>query len=548
MRSGFLGIFAASRAATYSESPLLIESRMRRTPAFVLPLVCSTLIVGCAGSTDPGTGRPAQIIIVSGNNQEAIAGATLPAPIVVKVLDGHGQPMPDAGIEFRVTSGGGHLTAESSVTDAQGIAGAIWTLGGSTAAPQHVTVMFLNPVTGEPFDSALFRATARPGPVSRIFAIGGDGQYGFERQPLTDSLVVLTTDIYGNPVPNVPVTFTVTSGGGSVSPSTATSDVNGRAATAFTLGAYGAQQSVRASAAGGAYTFIAFARRAPDGTSIALSGRPYALAVSSHDVVYVGRVDAGVLTRFDGSSTAVTATVSVGSTPTEIAFNASGTKAYVTNQFSDNVGVIDVARNVQAETIPVTGDPFQVIVSPDETRIYVTTNADQVYAINLATKTVVGQTPTGATANGLAINADGSRLYVSTRAGGSVMEVNTATMTVVRTFNPGGTTQAVVVAPDGAEVYVVNEQGFLYAYNLATGALAWTVDLGGSGPFGMALTPNGTELYITVMWTGSVKVVNRATHSITRTYFVDGVPRRIGITSDGTAVVANESGWVTWLK
>jgi YVTN family beta-propeller protein len=332
-----------------------------------------------------------------------------------------------------------------------------------------------------------------------------------------------------------------------VSPTTATSDANGRAAAAFTLGTFGAPQTVRASGAGAAYAFTAYARRMPEGTSVTFGSRPYALAVSSHDVVYVGRVDASVLTRFDGSSTTPTATVTVGSIPTEIAFNASGTKAYVTNQGSGNVGVVDVATNVQTETIPVTGNPFQVIVSPDATRIYVTTNADYVYAIDLATKTVVGQLATGATANGLAISADGSKLYVSTRAGGSVIEVNTATMTALRTFTTGGLTQGVVLAPDGAEVYVVTESGFLYAYNLATGAVAATVDLGGQA-FGMALTPDGTKLFVTVMGTGTVAVVSRATRAITRSYFVDGTPRRIGFTSDGTAVVANEAGYVTWLR
>ncbi len=238
----------------------------------------------------------------------------------------------------------------------------------------------------------------------------------------------------------------------------------------------------------------------------------------------------------------------VGSIPTGIAFNASGTKAYVTNQLSSNVGEVDVATNVQTRTIAVTGDPFQVIVSPDEKRIYVTTNANNVYAIDVATGGVIGQLATGAAANGLAISADGATLYVSTSAGGSVLEVNTATMTTVRTFTPGGTTQAVVVARDGSELYVVSEEGFLYAFNLASGALVATTDMGGPGPFGMALTPGGTKLYVTVRLTGAVQVVSRATHSIVRSYFVDGHPRRIGFTSDGTAVVANEDGYVTWLR
>lgn len=527
---------------------VFLPPRMRPIAIRRIVLVAAALIAGCKSATDPGPGQATGLVIASGNNQQGVVGAALPAPIAVKVVDAKGRTVPSQAVEFTLLSGGGQLSSTSATTNSQGIASTVWTLGTSTSALQRVGAKYIDVLTGLPAGDVLFRATSIAGGVSRLVPVSGDYQTGFESQRLADSLVVVTTDAYGNVVPNVTVTFQVTSGSGSVSPATVTSNADGRAATMFTVGAFGSSQTVRASAGSGAYTFTATVRKTPDGTSITLGGRPYALAVSSHDVVYVGRLDAGVLTRFDGSSQAVTGTVSVGSVPTEVAFNTSGTKAYVTNQFSSNVGEVDVATNVQTRTIGVTGNPFQVVVSPDEKRIYVTTNANKVYAIDVATGGVIGQLATGATANGLAVSADGATLYVSTRDGGSVLEVSTASMTTLRTFTPGGTTQAVVIARDGSELYVVNEQGFLYAYNLATAALVATVDLGGPGPFGMALTPDGTKLYVTVRLTGAVQVVSRATHSIVRSYFVDGHPRRIGFTSDGTAVVANEDGYVTWLR
>jgi YVTN family beta-propeller protein len=128
-----------------------------------------------------------------------------------------------------------------------------------------------------------------------------------------------------------------------------------------------------------------------------------------------------------------------------------------------------------------------------------------------------------------------------------VVEVDPRTMTALRTFAPGGLTQEVVLAPDGSELYVVTEGGSLYVYDLATGGLAASLALG-SGPFGMALTPDGTKLYVTVMWDGEIKVVDRATRTVTRTLYVGGVPRRVAFTTDGTAVVANESGYVTFVR
>jgi YVTN family beta-propeller protein len=132
-----------------------------------------------------------------------------------------------------------------------------------------------------------------------------------------------------------------------------------------------------------------------------------------------------------------------------------------------------------------------------------------------------------------------------------VVEIDATTMSALRTFSPGGTIQEVQLAPDGSELYTVNEQGSLFIYALPAGTLAATVQLGlGSGAFGAAITPSAdrTKLFVTLTNTGELKVVDRASRLVTRTIYTGGMPRRIAFTSDGTAVVANEAGYVTWVK
>ena len=523
---------------------------MRSSLPRVLVLAAAAFAAACGHDhpTDPGPGAPTAIAIASGNGQTAAVGSPLPNPIAAKVTDANGRGVPGQLVEFRIAAGGGHVLLTSAVTGRDGIATTTWVLGTVAGSLQQVAAHFSDPTTGTASAEILFRATAVAGPAARVIAYSGSGQTGMEHQALAQQLTAMTTDTYGNAVGNVPVTFTVATGGGSVAPTTVTSSAAGLAATTFTLGSFGIAQTVRATALGASVTFSATATRPPEGTSVPLSGRPYALAVSAQDVVYISRLDAASVVRYNGSSTTAADTVDVGSTPTELAFNPSGTKAYVTNQYSNNVGIIDVATGVQTGVIPVSGNPFQVLVSPDGSRLYVTTNENKLLAIDLGTNAIVGQLATGATANGLAQNADGSKLYVSTRAGGSVIEVNTATLAAARTFTPGGTTQAVLVAPDGAELYVVNEDGKLFTYSLATGGLTSTVDLGNGAAFGMALSRDGTKLYVTVMGLGAVQVIDRATHAVVRSYYVAGTPRRIGVTADGTIVVANEQGYVTWLR
>ncbi len=89
---------------------------------------------------------------------------------------------------------------------------------------------------------------------------GGDLQTGVVGTVLADSLAVVVTDNFGNPIADHPVTWHALAGGGSVSPAVTTTDEQGRAATAWTLGAALGEQVAEATAgAVGALQFSATA-------------------------------------------------------------------------------------------------------------------------------------------------------------------------------------------------------------------------------------------------------------------------------------------------
>lgn len=72
--------------------------------------------------------------------------------------------------------------------------------------------------------------------VPTIAKVSGDNQTSLPGSTLANPLVVQVKDSAGNPQSGVTVNFTVTSGGGSVSPNSAVTDSNGLASTSFTLG------------------------------------------------------------------------------------------------------------------------------------------------------------------------------------------------------------------------------------------------------------------------------------------------------------------------
>jgi adhesin/invasin len=148
-----------------------------------------------------------------------------------------------AAVTWVVTAGGGTLAPPTGTTDANGRAATQWTLGASVGTNTAQAI-----VSG--VGQAEFTATAAAGTASVIRVVSGGNQTGQAGAPLASPLVVQVLDAGDNPVSGVPVTWTVASGGGSVSPPSATTGADGQASTAWTLGPGTGSQRVSASAPG----------------------------------------------------------------------------------------------------------------------------------------------------------------------------------------------------------------------------------------------------------------------------------------------------------
>jgi uncharacterized protein YjdB len=106
------------------------------------------------------TPEAASMVVVSGNTQSAPAGTELPQPLVVKVVDSQGRPVPEQIINFRVTAGGGSAYAGTALTNAEGIAQERWTLGPTAGAAQSLEARAVNSTSGTKQVFATFAATA----------------------------------------------------------------------------------------------------------------------------------------------------------------------------------------------------------------------------------------------------------------------------------------------------------------------------------------------------------------------------------------------------
>ncbi len=177
---------------------------------------------------------------VSGDGQLGPAGQPLPESLVVHAHDRLGNPAIGVPIEFQIVEGGGSPTPAQTQTDVQGMASTTWTLGALAGEAQAVRG-FLSFRVGERVD---FEATAVPGLPGEIVVVSGDGQAAPRLSTLLDPLTVRVEDLFQNPIEGVGVEFVVIAGGGSVQPTSTSTDVAGLATTQWTLGVPLGDQSV----------------------------------------------------------------------------------------------------------------------------------------------------------------------------------------------------------------------------------------------------------------------------------------------------------------
>lgn len=184
------------------------------------------------------------IAAVSGDSQAAPVGTTLPQPLVVEVKDAFGNPVPGVTVAWTV-DGGGSVSAATTVTGDDGRTSVERTLG--EAAGTQRTLASAEGLAGSP---VTFVHTATAGAAEGVGIVSGNGQTGPVNQKLPADLVVEVRDAGHNPVPGVAVTWVVGEGGGSVNPSTSTTDGSGRASTGWTLGSSPGRNTVSAVVSG----------------------------------------------------------------------------------------------------------------------------------------------------------------------------------------------------------------------------------------------------------------------------------------------------------
>ncbi len=223
-------------------------------------------------------GAVSALVKVKGDLATGTVGSAVnPAP-TVRAVDGFGNPIAGLAVVFTVIDGEGSITGATPTTDNDGIAAlGSWTLG--TKAGFDTVV-----AAAAQLAPTAFAAIATPGSAEKVLAALGDGQTASISGTLPIRPTVQVLDGYGNPVPNMSVTFQVTSGGGQIQGATPLTDTTGFAAVgAWVLGPTPGSNTMSATVQGLApVTFTA------TGVDYCAESIPYAIGTTASGTLNLG--------------------------------------------------------------------------------------------------------------------------------------------------------------------------------------------------------------------------------------------------------------------
>jgi adhesin/invasin len=239
------GSVTGASATTNASGIATVGSWMLGTTAGANTLTATS--AGLTGSpvtfTATGVAGAATKYVVTSSSYNPAAGTSV--TITAQTCDAYGNAVPVSGISvsWSKTGSGGSFGTNPAVTDASGVATTTFTTGSTSGTVYAITATS----TGRTGTSAAI--TTRT--ASRIALNAGDSQSARAGSAVAVAPSVLVTDASGNPVSGIVVTFSVYSGGGSITGASATTSAAGIATVgSWTLGPSAGTNTLRATRSG----------------------------------------------------------------------------------------------------------------------------------------------------------------------------------------------------------------------------------------------------------------------------------------------------------
>jgi YVTN family beta-propeller protein len=298
----------------------------------------------------------------------------------------------------------------------------------------------------------------------------------------------------------------------------------------------------------------------PNGMAVTPDGAKVLVAEgASHQVQIVNSAAHTV-----AATVAVPEVAGTKSRPDAVAVAPSGLTAYVVDGANKLVYPLTISSGALGTGIAVKtqGDPGAIVVTPNGEKVYVANfSSHNVSVISTSSNTVTATVTIGAGETGkpiaLAVTPNSAHVYVADQGNAQIDDIATASNTVAKTITVGSMTDANVatggdpnilaITPDGSKLYVASYTGHgVEDIATSTDTLTSTISLFESttaNPNALAMAPNGCQLYVHDHAHNVVDVITVSSDAVPAhpAVGVTGDPTGMSVTPDSTHVyVANQ--------
>ena len=266
---------------------------------------------------------------------------------------------------------------------------------------------------------------------------------------------------------------------------------------------------------------------------------------------YVTNFGEDTVTAIDVARGKTVANIVTGAKPHGVAIDPRGDAVYVSNEGDNTLSVIDPATNAVRKTVSLSGTPNQLAISPDGKRVFVTIYDEGVLAVvdtesfQLLDKVAVGRTPHIVTVvparSSLLVTSEGDSKLVELSMGNNGVELigDVPLFAWPRVLIGGAdkkTAYQTIRWLNG--VLVIDLESRNVVDRIALGEPDFAVD--GKDAHGLAVTPDGRELWLTTQTTNDVSIIGIDSGKVEEKIVVGKNPNWIAFSPDGAlAVVSN---------
>jgi YVTN family beta-propeller protein len=297
----------------------------------------------------------------------------------------------------------------------------------------------------------------------------------------------------------------------------------------------------------------------PNGMAVTPEGTKIVVAEGASHQVQIITVSSQMV-----ASVPIPEVAGVKSRPDAVAVAPNGLTAYVVDGANKRVYPFTISSGALGTGIVVNtqGDPGAIVVTPNGEKVYVANLASHnVSVIATASNTVTATVTIGAGETGkpiaLAVTPNSAHVYVADQGNSKIADIATASNTVTGTITvgsmvdanvTGGDPNILAVTPDGSKLYVASYTGHGVAdIATSTDTVTKTITLFESAtanPNALALTPNGCQLYVHDHAHNLVDVITVSSDAVAAHPAVGttGDPTGMSVTPDSAKVYVANAG------